>query len=483
VSTLSRSIGRVDAHLGDGIERAVRAHHRRRLQRVGWDVALDAPASFVTHHTFPTRGGNAIEVLVDGAQALPQIAEAIRTARVSVHLAGWYFSPEFELTRAGDQGTLADLLRETAARGVDVRLLAWAGAPVPVFRPGRRQVRQAMAALSLGSRIRVATDRHERPMHCHHEKIVIIDGERAFVGGIDLTSLSGDRFDSEHHPLRSAAGWHDATMLAAGPVVADVAAHFAMRWHEVTGERLEPSRPPQAVGNLTAQVARTIPEGIYDAMPRGDFSILEAYLGAIRNAQRLVYLENQFLWSSELAIALAALLRNPPSDEFRMVIVLPAHPNTGADDTRGQLGVLASADVDRRLLACTLIARGEAGQAPVYVHAKVAVIDDRWLTVGSANLNEHSMFNDTEVNLTVDDAALATATRRQLWAEHLELPLEAVAGDAATLVDDVWWPTATEQLERRRTGLPLTHRLVLLPGVSHRSRRLLGPIQSLLVDG
>ena len=480
---LSNAVGRVDVQLGDAVERAVRAHHRRRLRRIGWDRALDASASFVAPHASPPADGNAIEVLIDGATALPRIADAIRNAERSAYLAGWFFSPEFALARGDHPVALADLLRETAGRGVDVRLLAWAGAPVPLFRPGRSEVKAAMAALTSGSRLRVATDRHERPMHCHHEKLVIIDGRQAFVGGIDLTDLSGDRFDDGKHPMRQGAGWHDATMLASGPVVEAVSEHFALRWHEVTGERIASSEPPERAGDVTVQVARTIPERIYKSLPGGDFSLLEAYIGALRAARRLVYLENQFLWSSEIVEVLEALLREPPSDAFRMVVVLPAHPSTGGDGTLGQLSVLAAADVHHRLLACTLVARsGEAIEA-VYIHAKIGIVDDRWLTVGSANLNEHSLFNDTEVNLVVDDPALATSTRHRLWAEHLELSLADVARDPATVIDEVWRPIAEEQLERRRAGAALTHRVVLLPGISRRSRRLLGPIQSLLVDG
>ena len=312
---------------------------------------------------------------------------------------------------------------------------------------------------------------------------MIVDGRLAFVGGIDLTDLAGDRFDSERHPIRNGSGWHDATMLAEGPVAADVAGHFEMRWQEVTGERLPALDMPEAAGEITVQAARTVPERVYSCLPRGDFSILESYVGALRAARTLVYLENQFLWSSEIVEILAELLRRPPSNAFRMVVVLPAHPSTGADDTRGQLAVLSEADVDGRLLCCTLIARGGGAAEAVYVHAKIGIVDDRWLTIGSANLNEHSLFNDTEVNLVVDDPALAKTTRRRLWAEHLEIPLDAVTGDPATLVDDLWRPTASEQLARRRAGAPPTHRLLLLPGVSRRSRRLLGPIQSLLVDG
>jgi phosphatidylserine/phosphatidylglycerophosphate/cardiolipin synthase-like enzyme len=444
---------------------------------------LDAPAAYVAPHAFPPREGNRVEVLVDGADALPRIAAAIRSAERSVDLAGLVLFREFELTRGHARLSLSERLGDPVDRGVEVRLLAWAGAPLPLFRPGRGQVEAVMADLGDGSRIHVATDRRERPMHCHHEKLVILDDRQAFVGGIDLTDLAGDRFDSGRHPIRDGNGWHDATMLAEGPVVDDVVRHFRMRWLEVTGERLAPPEPTEPTGNITVQVARTVPERIYRSLPRGDFSILEAYVGALRAARTLVYLENQFLWSSEIVEILAALLRRPPSDEFRMVLVLPGHPSTGADDTRGQLGVLSEADVDRRLLCCTLVARGSGAPEAVYVHAKIGIVDDRWLTLGSANLNEHSLFNDTEVNLVIDDPELAASTRRRLWAEHLELPLDALAGDPATLVDDVWRPIASEQLTRRRAGSPPTHRLRLLPGVSRRSRRLLGPIQSLLVDG
>jgi phosphatidylserine/phosphatidylglycerophosphate/cardiolipin synthase-like enzyme len=227
-----------------------------------------------------------------------------------------------------------------------------------------------------------------------------------------------------------------------------------------------------------------VPEHIYGAVQRGDFRILESYVRTLRSATSLVYLENQFLWSPEVAEVLRAKLERPPSDRFRLVLVLPAKPDSGRDDTRGVLGELVEADDGaQRLLACTIFARSPARADPVYIHAKVGIVDDRWLTVGSANLNEHSLFNDTEMNVVCDNRDLARSTRLRLWAEHLETDVEAVSGDPADLVDGVWRRTATEQLRRLEAGLPLTHRLVLLPHVSRRSERLLGPLQGLLVDG
>jgi phosphatidylserine/phosphatidylglycerophosphate/cardiolipin synthase-like enzyme len=183
-------------------------------------------------------------------------------------------------------------------------------------------------------------------MHCHHEKTIVIDDRVAFVGGIDLTSESGDRFDTHDHPPRSHIGWHDACARIEGPAVADVAESFRMRWHEVSGEQLRPVAPSDPAGDIELQVVRTIPERVYAAVPRGDFRILESYVRALRAAERFVYIENQFLWSPEIETVLVDKLTNPPHPDFRLVLVLPAKANTGADDTRGVLGELPN--VSRR---------------------------------------------------------------------------------------------------------------------------------------
>jgi len=461
----------LDDRIGDGIERAIRAHHRRRLRRIGWEHALDAVGPAWASGDPPPRAGNAVEVLVDGADALPRIADELRGARSHVHVAGWHVTPTFRLGPSPDD-ELRAILADLAER-IPVRVLVWAGAPLPLFRPSRGDVRRTREALERGTRVRCALDARERPMHCHHEKLVVVDDRVAFVGGIDLTSYAGNRLDASAHPARGEIGWHDAAVRLAGPVVTDVAEHFALRWREVTGETLPPPRTAEPAGETEVQLLRTVPERIYGALPRGDFRILEAYTGALRGAQRLVYLESQFLWSPELVAILADKLRRPPSDAFRLVVVLPARPNDGADDTRGQLGVLAAADDGAgRFLACTLRQRGEPRRW-VYVHAKIGIVDDEWLTLGSANLNEHSLFNDTEVNVVFRDASLARGTRIRLWAEHLERPAEELQGDPTEILDGLW----------RRCADDESHHLTWLPNVSRRAAALLGPIQSLVVDG
>ena len=477
--------GRVDTALGDVIEAAVRVKHRRRLSSLGWRHALEPADDGLWAAGEPApRAGCALEVLVDGEQALPEIARAVGAARHFVHLTGWSLAPHFELQGGEPPIIVGSLLAQVAER-VDVRVLLWAGAPVPAFHPTRSEVRAAMETLTRHTRIRCELDPREHPFHCHHEKTICIDGEVAFVGGIDLTDAGGDRLDHNAHPARRRLGWHDATTRLRGPAVADVHDHFLQRWRQVTGEQLERTEPPAAAGETTVQVVRTVAENMYDAIPRGDFRILESYVRALRGARSHVYIENQFLWAPEIVALLADKLRRPPTPGFRVVVLLPAKANNGQDDTRGQLGVLAAADEGAgRFLGATIRSRSGTRTDPLYVHAKVAVVDDRWLTVGSANLNAHSLLNDTEMNVVTDDPGLARRTRERLWAEHLELDLaEVQAMTAADAVDRHWRPIASDQLARSRAGRPATHRLIELPGVSKRAARLAGPLQGLLDDG
>lgn len=476
-------LDKIDQRIGDGLEAVLRSQHRRRLSRLGWLDALEQHGDTWWSTRAPVRSGNSLEVLIDGESALPAMEEAIRGAQRSVTIANWHASPQFRLTRGPAAPSLRDLLGEAAER-VPVRLLLWAGPPVPLFQPTRKTVNKARDAFMAGTKVQCALDARERTMHCHHEKIVVVDDTVAFVGGIDFTDLQGDRSDASAHPPRAPMGWHDAAVRLTGPAVADVARHVSQRWTEITGESIPPAPAPAPTGSVDVQVLRTVPERTYEFAPRGEFTILDAYLEALRSAQDFIYLENQFLWSPEVVDVLAYKLQNPPSDDFRVLLLLPSRPSNGADTTRGQLGRLLEADDSaNRLLATTISGYRDVDSVPVYVHAKIGVVDDRWLTVGSANLNEHSLFNDTELNVVTCDGALARDTRLRLWSEHTQRPVDQLTGDPARVIEEVWRATAEEQSRRIEAGLPRTHRLSLLANVSRRSDRLQGPVRGLVVDG
>ena len=226
--------------VGERLDRAVLHRHRDELRDAGWEHALDATtASFVRDGADP-RPGNAVEVLIDGVEALPRIAEELSRAQSHVHLTGWFISPDLQLTREEEPVIVRNLLAELAER-IDVRVLLWQGAPVPAFRPSRGDVRNVRENLVRHTRIKSAVDGRTGIRHSHHEKTIVIDDRVAFVGGIDLTLDGGDPFDTGTHRARGGIGWHDAAARIEGPAVVDVAEHFRLRWRGPGNEELPPA--------------------------------------------------------------------------------------------------------------------------------------------------------------------------------------------------------------------------------------------------
>src|SRR6202158_5908700 len=255
-----------DDALGQLVERLTTSHHRRRLSRVRRTVAIDPTPGGWADGEPPPRPGNALTVLVDGAEALEAMADGIAKAQSHVHLTGWHITATFARTRGERPIVLKELLAQVAAR-IPVRALIWAGVPLPVMQPWRGDVRRVRDELTAGNQIQCALDARERPMHCHHEKTIVIDDRIAFVGGIDLTSFNGDRWDTPEHSPRGAVGWHDVTARIAGPAVRDVAENFAMRWRAITGERLPQVDTPSPAGDIEGGGGGAGAGGPYPAAP------------------------------------------------------------------------------------------------------------------------------------------------------------------------------------------------------------------------
>ena len=249
----------------------------------------------------------------------------------------------------------------------------------------------------------------------HHQKLVIVDDAVAFCGGIDLTL---GRWDTRMHipgdRRRSAAGQSYGPRHEVAAVVDDDAARALAeqardRWHTATGEALAPVEPIRPVWPATATaelrdvrvgIARTLP-----ALPdRAEIREVEALnLAAIGAARKVIYLENQYLAARSLAEALAARLREPEGPE--VVIVLPRSSESrleqrSMDSARERLlRLLWAADTHGRLGVYWPVV---AGGTPVYVHSKVMVVDDRFLRIGSSNLNNRSLGFDSECDVAVE---------------------------------------------------------------------------------
>jgi phosphatidylserine/phosphatidylglycerophosphate/cardiolipin synthase-like enzyme len=406
----------------------------------------------------PPRRHNRITPLVDGERYFDDLLEALRGARSYVYIVAWCFTPHIPLSRRSPDDVVnsrvLSVLDEVAQRA-PVRILLWEGAPF-LLQPTHSTTHEVLRTIAGESRgdLVCRLDDSAHFSHCHHQKAIVVDGQVAFVGGMDLTTYQGDRWDTHEHVLRDRVNWHDAQLRLEGEVVGDVERNFRQRWQAVTGDADLPHRDPafEEAWQLPAQVVRTIPHHVYEFADRGEYGIYHAYTEAIRRAERFIYAENQYLWSPHVMDALTEVMDQRDPRTFRIVIVLPARATSGKWDNDRHVDALRRADKGRGIVSVySLYASGPSAGTrpfryrPVYVHAKVCVIDDEWLTVGSANLNNRGLITDGEMNVAVRDAALANGLRVDLWAEHLGLPRAEVESTAPLdLIDTIWRERAAE---------------------------------------
>jgi phosphatidylserine/phosphatidylglycerophosphate/cardiolipin synthase-like enzyme len=420
--------------------------------------------------------GNQVEPLIHGATYFSRLVSCLSTlsAGDQVLLADWRGDEDERLGPSGPR--LGELLSALASRGVEIRGLLWRSHP-RIFGLDEaeatalaRVVNDAGGVLLLDARIRRGGS--------HHQKLVLLlhparlDEDVAFVGGIDL--CHGRRDDERHQGdpqaemLDPAFGprppWHDIQAEVHGPAVADLVETFRERWNDrtplershfrlggitarATRERglPDPLRAyggsPPTTGTHAVQVLRTYPTKRpgYPFAPAGERSIARMYSKALDRARSLIYVEDQYFWSEEIAALYEAALKRAP--DLRLIVVVPRHPDrngmiSGPTNRLGQLTMMKSlARVGGDRFAVYDL-ENEQGTA-IYVHAKVVVIDDVLAMIGSDNMNRRSWTHDSELSIAVldemrderqprDPAGLGDGARRfardlrlRLWREHL----------------------------------------------------------------
>jgi phosphatidylserine/phosphatidylglycerophosphate/cardiolipin synthase-like enzyme len=405
-------------------------------------------------------------------------------------------------------GTLrvTDVLGFVAQRGVRVGVLLWDAHHLGSHLTNDpERERAALEAVGVDCLLDDSSRHITHITQALHQKCAVVDGRVAFLGGLDLTAqYTGDydRWDVHAHPANSperlgsrsapAHPWHDLHTFVQGPAVADVQRNIAERWAEVASRHGRSDWPAclplttrsEMRSGVTAQVTRTIPPATYRFAPGGVATIREMYLRAIAHARHYIYCENQYLWP-EVYLGLDALRwgeRSPEAMEVfealgaaldrgvSLAFVLPDHPNCGRRFTDGGVAWLRQrsprAAAEGRLAVFTLGAdeRDNAGRIvyrPVYVHAKVAIVDDVWWTAGSANLNSRGLHSDAEINISVLDTTTAHQLRLRLWNEHLQ----PTAADRTSLDDPraglaAMRASAQANLARVQRGEPLVGHLL-----------------------
>ena len=449
-------------------------HHRRRslsASEEGREATFEALAAPWDsdprwyRQDFPPRRRNRIRLLTHGDQYFTDLCQELRTAQIRVTIAAWALTPLMAVERAEDGSTtiLAELLGEVS-RNADVFVLLWSGASA-LFQPDTKTVEKARAQLlEIAPDLRCELDRTAVFSHDHHQKAVTIDGRIAYVGGMDLSTFQGDRWDTAQHPLRSGVGWHDVQVRLEGDIVEDVETNFCQRWREAVGDNIKPIPPTSdETWDTPCQLIRTIPRAFYpQTVPYGHFGIRHALLETIAAAQEFIYLENQYLWAPEIVDALCEAMDRQNPDRFRIVVVLPARAYDGRYDNDDHVRKLVKHDAGRGVFAAyTLYSSGPAQSqtgyqySPIYVHSKTTIVDDAWLVVGSANLNRRGLATDSEIALQSQNSRQARRLRLELWSEHLGIPVaELSAREPGELIDGAWKAQAAEMQRRHDAGLP-----------------------------
>lgn len=388
-----------------------------------------------------------LALIIDAADYFRAVKAAMLEARHCVYLIGWDFDTriKFEPERQTLDGPnkLGPFLRwiDKKRPDVEVYVLKWDLGALQAL--GRGTTPLAVLNWVTSERIHFKLDGAHPKAAAHHQKIVVVDDALAFCGGIDMTA---DRWDTRGHvdddprrkrpSGRSYGPWHDASTLVDGDVARALGDLARERWRGASGKLLQPSppRPPiwpngivPIFTDIRVAIARTQPE--YDG--EEEVREIEAfYLDAIASAKTTIYCESQYFACRRIASAMAERLQERDGPEI--VIVNPESADgfleaVTMDTARARLlGLIDQADRYGRFRIFTHVTKN---RQPIYVHAKILIVDDRLLRVGSSNINNRSMGFDTECDLIVEAApdredsanlrATISAVRDDLLAEHL----------------------------------------------------------------
>jgi cardiolipin synthase len=403
-----------------------------------------AATPFVQSGSYPARHGNRVLPLIDGEPAFRRVCEAIEAARQSVWATVTFMWAAFEMPDG--RGSALDVLDRAAARGIDVRVIFWRpGVETESLKPNAFWGSKSHLSLleMRRSGIKIRWDR-AHPGFCQHQKSWLIDAGAddaiAFVGGINLNphSVVAPGHAGEGHN-------HDVYIELMGPSVVDVHHNFVQRWNEAS-ERLEkdgrwgtgsetslqfPAQVPAERGCALAQIQRTIhrgryldghatPEGIRFDIASGERSNFDQYCAAIHAARCSIYIENQYVDVPEIASCLHEALKRGVD----VVLLMPARPDVGLQsgpERRALLKARTELGTFERFMLAGIAGLGTDGcRKPIYVHAKLMLVDDRWATVGSCNLHRFSLFGNCEMNVAFAEPNVVRAFRCELFREHLD---------------------------------------------------------------
>jgi phosphatidylserine/phosphatidylglycerophosphate/cardiolipin synthase-like enzyme len=399
----------------------------------------------------PLANARRAAAIADAADYFHHLDSALRQAQRSIIIIGWDFDASIRLRIDGPEErfpSLADLLRSLVDERPDleVRILIWNLSTLHA--PGATMPMLFGAPWQDHPRIKVKLDNYHPVYGAQHQKIVAIDDSLAFVGGMDLTVRRWDtcshdaddprRIDEAGKPYEPV---HDLQMVVEGEIARTVADIAYARWRVATGERhasnptlrtLWPEGLPPDFIDTSVAASRTAPRW---GKTRGYREIEALTYDALKAAERTIYIEAQYLADRRVGAILVKHLARHDGPEIVIVVTHTAHGNLEAWVMGGNrdriLRRLMKADRFRRFRACYPVITGSSGECEIFMHSKLLIVDDRFLRIGSSNLNRRSMGLDMECDLSIEATDAETEgriarIRARLLGEHLDAAPQAV---------------------------------------------------------
>ncbi|MBD5781264.1 VTT domain-containing protein [Pelagicoccus sp. NFK12] len=390
------------------------------------------------------RKASRLSILVEGEAYYPTLRQALIKAERRIAIVAWEFHSQTELCHSDpadgyptEIGPLLDALLEEKPE-LEVHVLVWDHSLI--YLPEREMKLFSEWRKNAHPRLHFVEDETAPSGASHHQKIVTIDDRLVFAGGMDVSISRWDT--SEHRPNEERRinpdgkhypPYHDIHAAFEGDLATALCEVVYDRWEHATGEQIslnasESELWPDALEATFEDVDVSVSQ-ILSSPEEKPSEIEQLHLDLIAAAKDFIYIENQYLASKTLTEALAARLQEEDGPD--VIILLPAETSGWlVQSTVGVmrdrlLQVLHESDRHGRLLTCSPASFDEEGnKANIYVHAKLIVVDDRILKIGSSNLNNRSMGVDSEIDLCIerlDTCDKIKKLRQSLIANHLGL--------------------------------------------------------------